>query len=463
MLSVSCDNAQGRELAAMAEEEDGTVYPTPPSSDDESVYYGCTQNHKQWELHHWEKMLEENQWFLPFERWAALDHAKMIPSDLYDNRSVTGENYKSWPDLNCPALRSKRYLEDSWKQEFEETLKRYAQFTPLAHVQLVFKSLMHYIDPEDNHCGANTVYSSEDVFMHSITARCFTEATVWSIHVRCLCCILCIFDHMFHIVAREPDGNFKFKCTQTPAQRLLKQDGLDYPCFCHHLVEKYLCQTKKTSCKLSEVIALYDPSRRLGWVGPKACEDWYYYLRRYPAMSARQIYGEPGQEGNQATDLELKYRVPELMWENWDVKFGRFNPTLQQRQVLPPVPNWYADSRREQDFLETEFSNLPSTKLLAGTTVKHEPHIYEFCYIGQQSEWPSMRGWKPPQPQPPVSEAPLFSPDSYLTAPDSWAESPPASTVVAELAEEFARAVERSRRLSRRAVSADSSDSDTSD
>ncbi len=265
------------------------MYPTPPSSEDASVYYGCTHRHKQWELHHWEKMMEEERWFFPFERWASLDHEKMIPSDLYDNRAVTRENYKRWPDLNCPAVRSKRYLEDSWKHEFEATLKRNENSTPLAHVQLVLKSLMHYIDPECNHCGAGTVYSSQDVFMHSITARCFTEATVWSIHVRCLHRIVCKFDHSFQIVDMEPDGNFNFKCKQTPAQRLLKQDGLDYPCFCHHLVDRYRCFLKKDSCKLSEIIALLDSSRSQGWEGPKACEDWYYYLRRYPAMSARQV------------------------------------------------------------------------------------------------------------------------------------------------------------------------------
>ncbi len=85
--AVSCAQPQGWQLAAMAEEVEDTVYPTPPSSEDESVYYGCTQSHKQWELHHWEKI--ENKWFLPFERWASLDHEKMIPSDLYDNRAVT--------------------------------------------------------------------------------------------------------------------------------------------------------------------------------------------------------------------------------------------------------------------------------------------------------------------------------------------------------------------------------------
>lgn len=148
------------------------------------------------------------------------------------------------------------------------------------------------------------------------------------------------------------------------------------------------------------------------------------------------------------------------MWENWDVKFGVFNPTLQQRQVLPPVAYWYADSAHEQQCLETEFTNLPSTKELTKTTFKNLPHIYEFCYIGNQSEWPSMRGWKPPVTQPLVSEPPLLSPDSYLTAPESLGESVAFSSIA-----RFHRSASDSDTACRfhPSVSEDSSDDDTSD
>ena len=242
----------------------------------------------------------------------------MTYDDYYENRALTEENYKSWPDLKCPSVRSKRHLYYACSDEFQATLLLYQSSPPLAHVQLVYRSLLSYLAPCKNACGPRTVYSSVDVFMHSVTEVEFTEATVWAIHVSRLLAIILKFDHMFELVSVEPDSNFNFRCTRTLQQRQMVQHAMDLHCYCHQLVDKYLCQSKKESCFLSEVIAALDPQKRLGWTGPKAHQDWYYYyLRRYPAIEVSQVYGssQPGQR-LRARDLHIEYVNAELFWEN---------------------------------------------------------------------------------------------------------------------------------------------------
>ena len=289
MPSLALDHGWASVLTAMELGVDDDHYPTPPASEDESYWNGVRTNHTEWEREQWRLQQKHGGSRVPLQRWASIYNEQMSKDDCYGNRVLTEDNYKSWPDLTCPAVRSKRFLLESWKKEFEETLHFYQTFPPLAHVQLVYRSLMSYLMPEKNACGPRTVYSSVDVFMHSITEVEFTEATVWAIHVRCLHAIVLKFDHMFEIVSVEPDTNFTFRCKQTLQQRQMVQHAVDLQCYCHQLVDRYLCQSKRQSCLLSEVIALLDPEKKLGWTGFKAPQDWYYYLRRYPAVEVRRF------------------------------------------------------------------------------------------------------------------------------------------------------------------------------
>ena len=77
---------------------------------------------------------EARQKHAPLQRWASLDHKQVIFDDYYENRALTEENYKSWPDLKCPAVRSKRHLYYACSDEFQATLLLYQTSPPLAHV-----------------------------------------------------------------------------------------------------------------------------------------------------------------------------------------------------------------------------------------------------------------------------------------------------------------------------------------